>query len=85
MLGIRGVITPLPCRYGVFLTSLALSILFSEGWGGPITCLVTLILPPEIKAFGLSVWSAIANIISPAGSVLFGIYLTVRGLVMCAS
>jgi hypothetical protein len=74
----------LPCRYGLFLTSLALSILFSEGWLGPLSCLLTLILPPEIKAFGLSVWSAGYNIIMPAGNVIFGIYLTVRCLVMPA-
>ncbi|CAL5220856.1 g2941 [Coccomyxa viridis] len=61
--------------YGLFLTSLAISILFSEGWIGPVTCLVTLVLPPEIKAFGVSLWSAIANMIMPAGNVLFGIYL----------
>ena len=73
------------CRYGLFLTSLALSILFSEGWLGPLSCLLTLILPPEIRAFGLSVWSAGSNIIMPAGNVLFGIYLTVRCLVMPAS
>ena len=66
------------CRYGIFLTALALSILCSEGWTGPLTCLVTLILPPEIKAFGVSLWSALANIIMPAANVLFGIYLMVR-------
>ncbi len=71
---------PWPCRYGLFLTSLAISILFSEGWIGPVTCLVTLVLPPEIKAFGVSLWSAIANMIMPAGNVLFGIYLMVRSL-----
>ena len=64
-------------RYGLFLTCLALSILFSEGWIGPVTCLVTLTLPQEIKAFGVSLWSALANIIMPAGNVLFGIYLMV--------
>ena len=68
---------PLPCRYGLFLTCLAISILFSEGWIGPVTCLVTQILPPELKAFGVSLWCAIANIIMPAGNVLFGIYLMV--------
>ena len=73
------------CRYGLFLTSLALSILLSEGWLGPLSCLLTLILPPEMKAFGLSVWSAGYNIIMPAGNVIFGIYLTVRCLVMPAS
>ena len=71
-------IVPLHYRYGVFLTCLALSILFSEGWIGPVTCLVTLALPQEIKAFGVSLWSALANIIMPAGNVLFGIYLMVR-------
>jgi len=71
-------LAPLHRRYGLFLTCLALSILFSEGWIGPVTCLVTLILPPEIKAFGVSLWSALANIIMPAGNVLFGIYLMVR-------
>ena len=75
----------LACRYGLFLTCLALSILFSEGWQGPVTCLVTLLLPPEIKAFGVSLWSAVANIIMPAGNVLFGIYLMVHSLVKPAS
>ena len=84
-LGTTGVTDPWPCRYGLFLTGLALSILSSEGWAGPVTCLITLILPPEIKAFGVNLWSALANIISPAGNVLFGIYLMVRSLGMPAS
>ena len=75
----------MPCRYGLFLMSLALSILFSEGWMGPLTCLLTLILPPEMKSFGVSVWSAGSNIIMPAGNVLFGMYLTVRCRVHPAS
>ena len=68
----------LRCRYALFLASLALSILCSEGWIGPVTCLVALILPPEIKSFGVSLWSAGANVlIMPAGNVIFSIYLTV--------
>ena len=66
------------CRYAMFLASLALSILCSEGWIGPVTCLVALILPPEIKSFGVSLWSAGANVlIMPAGNVIFSIYITV--------
>ena len=68
----------------MFLTGLALSILCSEGWIGPVTCLVTLILPPEIKSFGVSMWNAIGNIIMPAGNVLFGIYFTVGSPAMPA-
>ena len=62
----------------MFLAFLALSILCSEGWIGPVTCLVALILPPEIKSFGVSLWSAVATVlIMPAGNVIFSIYLTV--------
>ena len=82
---VKCVTAPLPCRYGLFLTCLAISILFSEGWIGPVTCLVTQILPPELKAFGVSLWCAIANIIMPAGNVLFGIYLMVRFLLTPAT
>ena len=66
------------CRYAMFLAFLAVSILCSEGWIGPVTCLVALILPPEIKSFGVSLWSAVATVlIMPAGNVIFSIYLTV--------
>ncbi|CAK0737847.1 hypothetical protein CVIRNUC_000957 [Coccomyxa viridis] len=69
-------------RYAMFLASLALSILCSEGWIGPVTCLVALILPPEIKSFGVSLWSAGANmLIMPAGNVIFSIYITSGGWV----
>ena len=71
------------CRYAMFLAFLALSILCSEGWIGPVTCLVALILPPEIKSFGVSLWSAVATVlIMPAGNVIFSIYLTVRCLLI---
>ena len=67
------------CRYAAFLSGLSLSTLCSEGWIGPVTCLVALILPPEIKAFGLALWWAAATVlIMPLGNVLCGIYLTVR-------
>ena len=82
---VKVVTVALPCRYGLFLTCLAISILCSEGWIGPVTCLITQILPPELKAFGVSLWCAIGNIIMPAGNVLFGIYLMVRFLLMLAT
>lgn len=68
------------CRYGIALTGMSLAVLIGEGWQGPLSVMLTLALPPEIKSFAISLFFAIAQLIGPAGSVLFGIYLTVSRL-----
>lgn len=65
------------CRYAITLTGMSLAVLIGEGWSGPLSVMLTLALPPEIKSFAISLFFAIANLIGPSGSVLFGIYLTV--------
>ncbi|BDA47321.1 hypothetical protein COCOBI_10-1670 [Coccomyxa sp. Obi] len=62
--------------YGIALTGMSLAVLIGEGWQGPLSVMLTLALPPEIRSFAISVFFAIAQLIGPAGSVLFGIYLT---------
>jgi hypothetical protein len=61
----------------VGLTCMSLMILAGEGWVGPLTVMMTLALPPDIKSFAISVWCGLAQLIGPATSVLFGIFLTV--------
>ncbi len=68
------------CRYGIALTGMSLAVLIGEGWSGPLTVMLTLALPPEIKSFAISLFFGLAQLIGPAGSVLFGIYLTVSHL-----
>ncbi len=68
------------CRYAIALTGMSLAVLIGEGWSGPLSVMLTLALPPEIKSFAISLLFALAQLIGPAGSVLFGIYLTVGHL-----
>ncbi|BDA47320.1 hypothetical protein COCOBI_10-1660 [Coccomyxa sp. Obi] len=62
--------------YAIGLTAMSLTFLIGEGWQGPLSVMLTLALPPEIKSFAISLFFALAQLIGPAGSVLFGIYLT---------
>lgn len=68
------------CRYAIAMTGLSLLVLFGEGWQGPLSVMVTLALPPEIKSFAVSLFFALAQLIGPSGTVLYGIYLTVSAL-----
>lgn len=65
------------CRYGIALAGMSLAVLIGEGWQGPLTVMLTLALPPDIKSFAISLWSGITNLIGPTTSTLFGMYLTV--------
>jgi hypothetical protein len=65
------------CRYGIALAGMSLAVLTGEGWQGPLTVMLTLALPPDIKSFAISLWSGITNLIGPTTSTLFGMYLTV--------
>ncbi|CAL8472225.1 g11767 [Coccomyxa elongata] len=67
--------------YAIAMTGLALLVLFGEGWQGPLSVMVTLALPPEIKSFAVSLFFALAQLIGPSGTVLYGIYLTAGGWV----
>ncbi|BDA47322.1 hypothetical protein COCOBI_10-1680 [Coccomyxa sp. Obi] len=62
--------------YAIAMTGLSLLVLFGEGWQGPLSVMLTLALPPEIKSFAISVFFALAQLIGPAGTALYGIYLT---------
>lgn len=64
-------------RYAIGLTAMTLTFVIGEGWQGPLSVMITLALPPEIRSFAISLFFAVAQLIGPAGSVLFGIYLTV--------
>ncbi len=64
-------------RYVIAMTGLSLLVLFGEGWQGPLSVMVTLALPPEIKSFAVSLFFALAQLIGPSGTVVYGIYLTV--------
>jgi len=61
---------------------MSLAVLIGEGWQGPLSVMLTLALPPEIRSFAISLFFAIAQLIGPAGSVLFGIYLTVSSFTL---
>ena len=65
-------------RLAIAITSLALGILFSEGWQGPTSVTVATTLPHHMKSFAMSQYAAITYLISPAASNIMGIYLTVR-------
>jgi subtilase family serine protease len=60
------------------LVTLCLSILLSEGWLGPVTALLALMVPPEIKTFTVSLWVALGQILEPVVTTLCSFYLTVR-------
>lgn len=68
------------CRYAIGLTAMSLTFLIGEGWQGPLSVMLTLALPPEIRSFAISLFFALSQLIGPAGSVLFGIVLTVSHL-----
>ncbi|EIE27065.1 MFS general substrate transporter [Coccomyxa subellipsoidea C-169] len=63
--------------YAIGLTAMTLTFVIGEGWQGPLSVMITLALPPEIRSFAISLFFAVAQLIGPAGSVLFGIYLTI--------
>ena len=60
------------------LVCVALGALFANGATGPLAALMTLILPPEIKSFGLSVFEFVSFLLGPMYSVVMGVGLQVR-------
>jgi hypothetical protein len=65
-------------RFALFVVTLSLSILLSEGWLGPVTALLALCVPPEIKTFTVSLWVAMGQILAPVVTTVCSIYLAVR-------
>ncbi|BDA47318.1 hypothetical protein COCOBI_10-1640 [Coccomyxa sp. Obi] len=63
--------------YAIGLAAMTLTFVLGEGYQGPLNVMITLALPPEIRSFAISLFIALGQVIGPAGSVLFGIYLTV--------
>ena len=59
------------------LVCVALGALFANGATGPLAALMTLILPPEIKSFGLSVFEFVSFLLGPMYSVVMGVGLQV--------
>ena len=60
------------------LVCMALGALFANGATGPLAALMTLILPPEIKSFGLSVFEFVSFLLGPMYSVVMGVGLQVN-------
>ena len=60
------------------LVCVALGALFANGATGPLAALMTLILPPEIKSFALSVFEFVAFLLGPVYSTIMGVGLQVR-------
>ena len=56
--------------------------LFANGASGPLAALLTLLLPPEIKSFALSVHEFATYLIGPMFGVIMGVGLQVGPLVM---
>ena len=65
------------CRYALMLICMGLGALFANGATGPLAALMTLLLPPEIKSFALSVFEFVAFLLGPAYSVIMGVGLQV--------
>ena len=51
--------------------------LFANGASGPLAALLTLLLPPEIKSFALSVHEFVAYLLGPVYGVIMGVALQV--------
>ena len=60
------------------LVCMGVGALFSSGALGPLAALLTLLLPPEIKSFALSVHEFVAFLLAPIYSVIMGVGLQVR-------
>ncbi|CAK0783481.1 hypothetical protein CVIRNUC_006680 [Coccomyxa viridis] len=61
--------------YALMLVCVALGALFANGATGPLAALMTLILPPEIKSFGLSVFEFVSFLLGPMYSVVMAVGL----------
>ncbi len=59
------------------LIGLAGAYFSAEGWQGPMSSMLALVLPPEMRNFVISLWQALGSMLEPAGNVLFSIYVMV--------
>jgi len=60
------------------LAMMALGALLAVGSAGPVLAMVALMLPPDSKSFGLSVFHCGVSVIDPTASVVLGIVLQAR-------
>ena len=65
------------CRYGLMLFCMGAGALFANGASGPLAALLTLLLPPEIKSFALSVHEFVVFLLGPIYGVIMGVSLQV--------
>lgn len=65
-------------RYALMLVCMGLGALLANGATGPLAALATLVLPPELKSFALSVYEFLVGLLGPAYSVVMGIGLQAR-------
>ncbi|CAL5220605.1 g2646 [Coccomyxa viridis] len=61
--------------YGLMLFCMGAGALFANGASGPLAALLTLLLPPEIKSFALSVHEFVAYLLGPIYGVIMGVGL----------
>jgi hypothetical protein len=69
-------------RYALMLVCMACGALLANGATGPLAALTTLLLPPEFKSFALSVYEFLTGLLAPMYSVIMGVGLQVRGLLL---
>ena len=65
-------------RYGLMLACMGLGALCANGATGPLAALATLLLPPELKSFALSMYEFLSGLLAPSYSVFMGIALQAR-------
>ena len=65
------------CRYALMLFCMGVGALFANGASGPLAALLTLLLPPEIKSFALSVHEFVVFLLGPIYGVIMGVSLQV--------
>ncbi len=59
------------------LACVGIGALVANGSSGPLAALQTLLLPPEIKSFALSVYEFVSFLIGPSYSTIMGVGLQV--------
>ena len=64
-------------RYALMLFCMGVGALLANGASGPLAALLTLLLPPEIKSFALSVHEFATYLIGPMFGVIMGVGLQV--------
>jgi hypothetical protein len=64
------------------LVCMGAGALLANGATGPLAALATLVLPPELKSFALSLYEFLVGLMGPAYSVVMGIGLQARSLLL---